>query len=47
MVRKFENQNENYPIVLIPSNILTNLHSEIDDSIVASELNISKPQKLK
>lgn len=41
----FDNQNENYPIVLIPDNIFTRLHSEIDESIVASELNISKPQK--
>lgn len=41
----FDNQNERYPIVLIPDNILTRLHSEIDESTVASELNISKPQK--
>ncbi len=43
---KFDNQNENYPIVLIPDNIFTRLHSEIDESTVASELNITKPQKV-
>lgn len=42
---KFDNQNENYPIVLIPDNIFSRLHTEIDESVVATELNISKPQK--
>lgn len=46
MIRKFDNQNENYPIVLIPDNIYNLLHSEIDESTIASDLNITKPEKV-
>lgn len=42
---KFDNQTESYPVVLIPDNILSFLHSEIDENTIASELNISKPQR--
>nr|WP_315218406.1 hypothetical protein [uncultured Flavobacterium sp.] len=42
----FDNQNEKYPIVLIPDKIFNLLHSEIDEITIASELNISKPQQI-
>ncbi|WP_247237289.1 hypothetical protein [Telluribacter sp. SYSU D00476] len=47
MVVKFDNQYHIYPIVLIPDKIRNQIQSDIDEDVIALELGIKRPQKLK
>ena len=45
MLISFNNQYQNYPIVLVPDKIRNQLQFDVDENIIASELGISKPKK--
>jgi hypothetical protein len=42
---EFDNQEENYPIILLPNKIYKSLTEKIDDSQIEKELGITKPKK--
>lgn len=42
---EFNNQNKTYPVVLIPDKILISLNRKLSYNEIASELEISKPEK--